>query len=173
MIYRLGRHRRRNLYAQSEHKPSDRDVFVAMFDDPEMAKRVCRLLNADEQVDPPVLRPIGVRDFSGPAEVTLEQAREMARATERRVLYDGTPVPGPGDPLTPNSECICGHPWWMHNAGPGGRFCSAPEAADTCVAFQRRCEHRLPSNWGDRCRLVADHDLPHQSDRGHLFGSGR
>jgi hypothetical protein len=48
MRFRLGRHRRRNLYALNGSEPSDADLFVALFDDEHMAARVMRLLNADE-----------------------------------------------------------------------------------------------------------------------------
>jgi hypothetical protein len=187
VTYRLGRHRPRNLYAQHGDEPDDRDVFVALFEDAAMAKRVCRMLNAEEEG---VRRAPPFTVLRRPAHIHLGQRSEAGEASspnradsshgpilpvpdeeERRILHEQAKAfrMDPSRPLTPNDECTCGHPYWMHDAGPHGHFCSSPEATDTCVAFERRCGERY-IGWASRCTLVVGHEGIHHAPNGTRFG---
>lgn len=160
MRYRLGRHRRRNLYAQHGPEPSDDDVFVALFDDEHMAKRVCWLLNSGES-----LRATLGMNWTEPRS-TEEQARLLARARYQHGFAGTATTPRREDsahgPLAPSDECTCGHPAWMHSGHTG--YCADANPSDTCVRFERRCSSVPNGRWSEhRCTLVAGHPGAHRN----------
>lgn len=161
MKYRLGRHRPRNVYVQHGDESSDNDVFVALFEDAELAKRTVQLLNMQEAMStafskmpvgtirPPLPRrkpAVGDRDHVGRVTVAVDP---ITHAEER-----ADPARFPVDqPFTPNSACTCSHPYWMHE---GNGACTSDSPDDTCVGFQRRCESKHERV---QCLLLDGHQL--------------
>lgn len=81
MIFRYGTDRREHIYAQHGPEPTKQDPYVGRMEDPEMTKRVVRLLNADESMG--VYQGPGGNPLAWPHVNTPEWQRAVAEA----VLY--------------------------------------------------------------------------------------